>query len=53
MTGSHVAGVIGLYGYYGGIGAGPGPTSPQQVINPDAPPFFIVHGTLDTLVPQS
>ena len=52
MTGSHVAGVIGLYGYYGGIGAGPGPTSPQQVINPDAPPFFIVHGTLDTLVPH-
>lgn len=52
MTGSDVAGVIGLYGYYGGIGAGPGPTSPQQVINPDAPPFFIVHGTLDTLVPN-
>ena len=53
MTGSDVAGVIGLYGYYGEIGAGPGPTSPQQVINPDAPPFFIVHGTLDTLVPHN
>ena len=52
MTGSHVAGVIGLYGYYGDIGAAPGPTSPQQVINPDAPPFFIVHGTLDTLIPH-
>ncbi len=52
MTGSDVAGVIGLYGYYGDIGAGPGPTSPQQVINPDAPPFLIVHGTLDTLVPH-
>lgn len=51
LTGSTVTGVICLYGYYGSIGAGPGPTSPQQVITPDAPPFFIVHGTLDTLVP--
>ena len=33
MTGSHVAAVTGLYGYYGDIGAGPGPTSPQQVID--------------------
>lgn len=52
MTGSDVAAVIGLYGYYGSMGAGPAPSSPQQVINPDAPPFFIVHGTLDTLVPH-
>ena len=50
MTGSNVAAVIGMYGYYGSVGAGPGSTSPQEVINPDAPPFFIIHGALDTLV---
>lgn len=52
MTGSDVAAVVGLYGYYGPMDSGPGPTSPQQVISPDAPPFLIVHGTLDTLVPH-
>ena len=51
MTGTQVSGVIGLYGYYGNVGgSGPGPTSPQSSINPDAPPFLIVHGDLDTLV---
>ena len=50
MTGSDVAAVIGMYGYYGSVDAGSGSTSPQDVVNPDAPPFFIIHGTLDTLV---
>lgn len=50
MSGSDVAGVVGLYGYYGSVGRGPGPTSPAQVIHPDAPPFLIVHGSSDTLV---
>jgi acetyl esterase/lipase len=40
-----------MYGYYGSVGySGPGPTSLQDCINPDAPPFLIVHGALDTLV---
>lgn len=50
LTGSDVAGVIGLYGYYGGVGAGPGPRSPLECLTPDAPPFLIVHGSVDTLV---
>ncbi len=50
LSGTEVRGVIGLYGYYGNVGSGPGPTSPRDCINPDAPPFFIVHGALDTLV---
>lgn len=51
LTGSQVSGVIGLYGYYGNVsGSGPGPTSPQACINPEAPPFLVVHGALDTLV---
>ncbi|MDN5771940.1 MAG: alpha/beta hydrolase fold domain-containing protein, partial [Microlunatus sp.] len=52
LSGSGVAGVIGLYGYYGDFGGGAGSASPRQVINADAPPFFIIHGTLDTLVPH-
>lgn len=52
LTNSEVVGVVSMYGYYGKVGAGPGPTSPQEVINPDAPSFFIIHGTLDTLVPH-
>jgi acetyl esterase/lipase len=51
LSGTQVSGVIGLYGYYGDVGRyGPGPTSPQDCINPDAPPFLVVHGMLDTLV---
>jgi len=50
LTGSEVAAVIGLYGFYGSMGAEAG-TSPLQVIHPEAPPFLIVHGVLDTLVP--
>jgi acetyl esterase/lipase len=51
LSGTEVRGVIGMYGYYGPAGrGGSAPTSPQDCINPDAPPFLIVHGTLDTLV---
>jgi acetyl esterase/lipase len=54
LSGTEVRGVIGLYGYYGHIGhighQGSQSTSPQDCINPDAPPFLIVHGALDTLV---
>ncbi len=51
LCGSEVRGVIGLYGYYGDAGApGDGPTSPQDCIHPDAPPFLLVHGVQDTLV---
>lgn len=46
-----VAGVVCLYGYYGPAGpAGAGPVSPLQVLRPDAPPFFVTHGTDDTIV---
>ncbi len=51
LTGSDVAAVIGLYGYYGSMGAGPEPSSPLQAIGPQAPPFLLVHGSIDTLVP--
>jgi acetyl esterase/lipase len=51
LSGAEVCGAIGFYGYYGHVGRrGPAPTSPQECINPDAPPFLIVHGALDTLV---
>lgn len=52
LTGSHLAAVVCLYGYYGDFGGTAGRMSPQQLINPDAPPFLIVHGSLDTLVPR-
>jgi acetyl esterase/lipase len=51
LSGADVSGVIAFYGYYGNIGgSGPGPTSPQDCVNADAPPFLIVHGAKDTLV---
>jgi acetyl esterase/lipase len=51
LSDTEVSGVIGMYGYYGDVGgSGPGLTSPQDCINPDAPPFLVVHGALDTLV---
>ncbi len=52
LTGSDVAAVIGLYGYYGSMGPAHGRTSPEEAINADAPPFLLVHGSLDTLVPR-
>jgi acetyl esterase/lipase len=51
LSGADVTGVIALYGYYGHVGgSGRGPTSPYDCLNPDAPPFLVVHGALDTLV---
>ncbi len=43
--------VVALYGYYGPTGSGDDvPTSPLEYLHAEAPPFLIVHGTLDTLV---
>jgi len=52
LTSTDVAAVVCLYGFYGRLGPGAEPTSPHQVIGPGAPPFLIVHGSLDTLVPS-
>jgi acetyl esterase/lipase len=49
LSDTEVSGVIGMYGYYSEVG-GPGLTSPEDCINPAAPPFLVVHGALDTLV---
>jgi acetyl esterase/lipase len=45
-----VSAVVALYGYYGAAGDENVPTSPHAYLHAGAPPFFIVHGTLDTLV---
>jgi len=51
-----VAGVIGIYGYFGGLEygslrpAGPLPSSPGDLIHPGAPPFLLLHGDRDTVV---
>ena len=46
-----VSGAICLYGYYGPIEARGGlPSSPLAHVGRDAPPFFVAHGDLDTLV---
>ena len=43
--------VVALYGYYGTTGdAEDTPTSPLAYVHAAAPPFLIIHGTLDTLV---
>lgn len=52
LSDSDVTAVIGLYSYYGRMGSGPGPMSPQQVANLKAPPLLLVHGSPDTLVPR-
>jgi acetyl esterase/lipase len=44
-------GVIALYGFYGAVGREA--TSPHDRIHRNAPPFLIMHGTTDTLVPES
>ncbi|WP_051843823.1 alpha/beta hydrolase [Streptomyces sp. NRRL S-813] len=52
LTDDSIAGAIGLYGYYGptaGSASG-APATPHAHLHADAPPFLIVHGTLDTLV---
>lgn len=51
-----VAGVVGIYGYYGNLNfgslrpAGPLPSSPIALVHPEAPPFLILHGDRDTVV---
>lgn len=51
LSGAELSGVIGLYGYYGDIGASdPAPASAHARVNRAAPPFLILHGALDTLV---
>lgn len=46
-----ITAVISLYGYYGSIASRDGiPSSPLEYLKPNAPPFFIAHGDLDTIV---
>jgi acetyl esterase/lipase len=51
-----VAGVIGLYGYYGNLEfgslrpRGPFSSSPRKLVEPGAPPFLVIHGQRDTVV---
>jgi acetyl esterase/lipase len=47
-----VTAVVSLYAYYGPVSDDPRmPSSPAGYFRPDAPPFFLAHGTNDTLVP--
>jgi acetyl esterase/lipase len=47
-----VSGVVCLYGFYGAADpAAPLPSSPEDHLRPDRPPFLLVHGDLDSLVP--
>jgi dipeptidyl aminopeptidase/acylaminoacyl peptidase len=40
-----------MYGYYGSTGGeDDAPSSPLAYLHAKAPPFLIIHGTLDTLV---
>lgn len=50
LTGAPVRGAVPLYAYYGPAGAA-GVASPHDAISADAPPFLIVHGTQDALIP--
>ena len=51
-----VAGVVGLYGYYGNLKfgslrpGGPISSSPRELVRPGAPPFLVIHGQRDTVV---
>lgn len=46
-----VTAVISLYGYYGFASSKDRtPSSPMAYLRPDAPPFFVAHGDLDTIV---
>jgi acetyl esterase/lipase len=46
-----VTGAIGLYGYYGRTDADLPESSPHAHVNPHAPPFLLVHGDNDSVVP--
>ncbi len=45
-----VTAAVSLYGFYGSPGKGQLPSSPSAYVRPDAPPFFVAHGDLDTVV---
>lgn len=46
-----VSAAVCLYAYLGPVGSrAGGPASPAECLRPDAPPFFVAHGDLDTLV---
>lgn len=46
-----ISAVVAMYGYYGPTGSeDDAPSSPLAYLHADAPPFLIIHGTLDTLV---
>jgi len=49
-TDTSVAGFIGMYGYYGGLDGEPVPSSPLDYLKEDAPPAFLAHGDIDTVV---
>ncbi|MCB0908890.1 MAG: alpha/beta hydrolase [Nocardioidaceae bacterium] len=50
-TDTTVAGAISLYGYIGGLdGPAAASSGPQDHLHPGAPPVFVAHGDLDTLV---
>lgn len=51
VDGVRVRGVVGMYGYYGPVDHSvPGGTAVGDHARPDAPPFLLLHGALDTLV---
>lgn len=52
LTGAPVRGGVALYEYYGAAGMSADVVSPHTAINADAPPFLIVHGTHDALIPR-
>ena len=47
-----VTAAIGLYGYYGPPPASDAiPSSPEDYVRADAPPFLVIHGERDPMVP--
>ena len=47
-----VTAAIGLYGYYGPAPASDAtPSSPEDYVRADAPPFLVIHGERDPMVP--
>ena len=46
-----VRGVVTLSGYYGPVRNPGGPSSPFDLVGPQAPPFLVVHGDNDSLIP--
>lgn len=48
-----VSGAVCLYGYYGRVDGGNPDSTPAAHVNAGAPPFLVLHGTRDTVVPVS